>query len=170
MDQEAEEELLGTELVSPMEEGKEKQREEQRGAEITTFLDVTDPTDPLNANQINHPSVSQKTSPKDNKSGNVDTDENDNSKAEATASLVVKADFGNNKSQQAEALNSAPAVENYRDTEVTKESDSDSDVEEEKTEEEEICIVEKEKEEKKERKTGTTTQMGGADLREKKVK
>ena len=170
VDLEAEEELLRTDLVSPTEEGKEEQREVQRGAEITTFLNVTDPKDPLNANQINNPSVSQKTNPKDNKSGNVDTDENDNSKAEATASLVVKADFGNNKSQQAEALNSAPAVENYRDTEVTKESDSESDVEEEKTEEEEVCIVEEEMEEKKERKTGTTTQMGGTDLRSKKVK
>ena len=168
VDLEAEEELLRTDLVSPTEEGKEEQREVQRGAEITTFLNVTDPKDPLNANQINNPSVSQKTNPKDNKSGNVDTDENDNSRAEATASLVVKANPGSNKSQQAEALNNAPAVDTYRDTEETK--DSDSDVEEEKTEEEEVCIVEEEMEEKKERKTGTTTQMGGTDLRSKKVK
>ena len=170
VDQEAEEELLRTELVSPKEEGKEKQREEQRGAEITTFLDVTDPTDPLNANQINHPSVSQKTSPKDNKSGNVDTDENDNSKAEATASLVVKANHGINKSQQAEALNNAPAVDTYRDTEEPK--DTDSEIEEEKVEEEEVCLVEEKKERKKEvkvRKTGTS-QLGGTDLRCKEVK
>ena len=163
VDQEAEEELLRTDLVSPKEEGKEEQREVQRGAEITTFLNVTDPKDPLNANQINNPSFSQKTNPKDNKSGNVDTDENDNSRAEATASLVVKATPGSNKSQQAEALNNAPAVDTYRDTEEPK--DTDSETEEEKTEEEEVCIVE----EKKVRKTGTT-QMVGTDLRSKEVK
>ena len=163
--QEVEEELLRAEqeMVSPKEEGKEKKKEEQRGKEITTFLKVKDPKDPLNANQSNTPLVRQKTSPKDNKSDNVATDENANSKAEATASLVAKATPGSNKSQQAEALKNAPAVDTYRDTEETK--DSDSEVEEEKTEEEEVCIVE----EKKVRKTGTT-QMVGTDLRSKEVK
>ena len=170
--QEDQEELLRDEQerVSPKEKGKEEMKEEQRGKEITTFLKVKDPKDPLNANQSNTPLVRQKTSPKDNKSDNVATDENANSKAEAIASLVAKATPGSNKSQQAEALNNAPAVDTYRDTEEPK--DTDSEIEEEKVEEEEICLVEEKmgrKEEVKVRKTGTS-QLGGTDLRCKEVK
>ena len=134
--QEDQEELLkeeqereSQEEVSTKEIGEEEMKEEQRGKEITTFLDVKDHKDPLNANQTNIFSSLAINSPKDNiMSDNVATDKNSNCKAEAKASLVAKANSGSDKSPQAEALNStnAPAVGAYRKEEEKQETDTES--------------------------------------------
>ena len=115
------------------------------------------------------------------------TDYNDNSKAEAKASLVAKASPGSNKSHQAEALNAnhVPAADVYRREKEKQGTDSESEeeVEDERVEgegaDEEVKFVEEvkgksKKEEMKEvAKKGCRTgavRMGATDLRIKEVK
>ena len=122
-------------------------------------------------------------SPKDiDMSDTVATDHNDNSKAEAEASLVAKASPGSNNSHQAEALNAnhAPAADVYRREKEKQgiDSESEEEVEDERIEgegaDEELRFVEEvkgksEKEEMKEvAKKGCRTgafRMGATDLR-----
>ena len=108
------EELLKEEVETPNQEeviAKEVDEEvmevEQRGGEeVLTFMNVKDPTDPLNVKQSKSFSSLALNSPKDvDMSDKVATDHHDNSKAEAEASLVAKASPGSNKGHQAEALN-----------------------------------------------------------------
>ena len=162
--------------------------EEQRcGEEVNAFLDVKDQTDPLNVQQNNFSSLAIN-SPKDiNMSDTVATDHNDNSKAEAKASLVAKASHGSNNSHQAEALhaNHAPAADVYRRDKEKQGTDSESEeeVEDERVEgegaDEEVRFVEEvnsksEKEEMKEvANKGCRTgafRMGATDQRIVKVK
>ena len=190
------EELLKEEVETPNQEeviaqevDEEVMEVEQRGGEeVLTFMNVKDPTDPLNVQQNKSFSSLAINSPKDvNMSDKVDTDHNDNSKAEAEASLVAKANPGSNKSHQADALNAnhASAADVYgRDKEK---QDTDTEPEEEEEDErvegegadEEVSFVEEvkgksEKEEMKEvAKKGCRTgavMMGATDLRIKEVK
>ena len=163
--------------------------EEQRGCEeVLTFMDVKDPTDPLNVQQNNSFSSLAINSPKDvNMSDKVATDQNDNSKAEAEASLVAKANPGSDISHQADALNAnhASAADVYgrdkekQDTDMESEEEEKEEIVEEEEGDEEVKIVEEvkgrgEKEEMEEVaktrcRTGTP-RMGGTDLRFKEVK
>ena len=193
VEQEVQEELLKEEVetasqeeVTVKEMGEEEMEEEQRGSEVLTFLDVKDHTDPLNVNQTNIFSSLAINSPKDTiMSDNVATDENANSKAEAKASLVAKANPGSDKSQQADALNvnNASAVEAYGKEKEKQETDMESEEEEreemveEEEEEEEVKIVEEvqgrkeEIEEAAKMRRGTgTPMMGGTDCRFPEVK
>ena len=128
------------------------QRVEQRGGvEVTTFLKVKDPTDPLNVNQIksflnlaiNHPKDIEMSDP-------GTTDHNDNNKAEARFDSVAKANLGSNMSHLAEPLNQnqTSAADVYmKDKEKqdrnsgTEEVVEDVKVEEEEVEEEVKIIV-----------------------------
>ena len=124
--------------------------EQRGGEEVLTFMDVKDPTDPLNVQQNKSFSSLAINSPKDvNMSDKVATDQNDNSKAEAEASLVAKANPGSDISHQADALNvnNASAVEVYGKDKVKQDTDMESEEEErgemveEEEGEEEVKIV-----------------------------
>ena len=182
-------ETANQEEVTAKEVDEEEMEEEQRGCEeVLTFMDVKDPTDPLNVKQNNSFSSLAINSPKDiNMSDNVAIDENANSKAEAEASLVAKANPGSDISHQADALNvnNASAADVYgrdkekQDTDMESEEEEKEERVEGEEEDEEVKFVEEvkgrsEKEEmekvaKKGCRTGTSM-MGATDLRIKEVK
>ena len=83
-------------------------REEQRGGvEVTTFLKVKDPTEPLNVNQSNHFENLAINDPKDIEMSDPGiTDHNEkythNSKAEAGVDSVAKSNLGSTTSHSAD--------------------------------------------------------------------
>ena len=108
VEEKVQDELLKEEVETPHQEEvtvKEKDEEvmevEQRGGEeVTTFMNVKDPTDPLNVQQSKSFKNLAINSPKDiEMSDTAATDHNDNSKAEAGFVSVAKANLGSNMSQ-----------------------------------------------------------------------
>ena len=101
-------ELLKEETETPHQEkvtvkeiDEEVMEVEQRGGEeVTTFMKVKDPTDPLNVQQSNNCENLAINSPKDIEMlDTAATNHNDNSKAEAGFVSVAKANLGSNMSQ-----------------------------------------------------------------------
>ena len=162
--------------------------EQRGGEEVTTFMNVKDPTDPLNVQQSKSFKNLAINSAKDiNLSDTAATDHNDNSKAEAMVSSVAKANPGSNMSHQADPLNAnhASAAEVYEEDKEKQDTDTESEeeVEDERVKEEEVDeevkivdeIKGKSKEEEVEQvaKKGvsrTGALWGAADLRIKEVK
>ena len=96
-------------------------------------MDVKDHSDPLSVNQNNSFSNLEITSPKDTPmSDDGVTDENENCKAEAEASLVTKANPGSNTSPQAEAIikELASAADVYLEEEEKKDINTETGEEE----------------------------------------
>ena len=189
------EELLKEEVETPNQEeviakkvDEEVMEVEQRGGEeVLTFMNVKDPTDPLNVQKSKSFSNLAINSPKDvDMSDKVATDQNDNSKTEAEVSLVAKANPGSNISHKAEALNAnhASAADVYEKDKEKQDTDTESEeeVEDERVEEEEVdeevkFVEEVKGKSKKEEveevaKKGCRTGafMGATDLRIKEVK
>ena len=162
--------------MSVKEVNKAEMEVEQRGGEeVLTFMDVKDCTDPLNVKQNNSFSNLAITSPKDTPMSDDDvTDENENCKAEAEASLVTKVNPDSNTSPQADAITKelASAADVYLEeeekkdinTETAEEGDDETAGEKEEEEEEKITkeVKGRSREEKKEEKKEEITKKGSS--------
>ena len=137
VEEKGQDELLKEEVETPNQEeitvkelDEEVMEVEQRGGEeVLTFLNVKDPTDPLNVQKSKSFSNLAINSPKDvDMLDKVATDQNDNSKAEAMVSLVLKYNPGSNISHQADPLNAnhAFAADVYEKGKEKQDTDTES--------------------------------------------